>query len=149
MREILFKAKCKNWKELPNEQWWVEGYYAELGIGENKKYYIIQNGALPQLFKNQDQNMYFIDVEVEPSTLCRHTGLTDKNGKKIWENDIVSIYDCRPGLVVKFKDFSWQCRNENFGKYYLHRLENNSLKYEVIGNVFDNPELLEQEESAE
>lgn len=151
MREILFKAKCKDRKELPKNQWWVEGYYAELGIGKNKKYYIIQNGALPQLFKNPDQNMYFIDVDVDPSTLCQYIGLTDKNGKKIWENDIVRTNRGRLCIVVFFSSPSHQgfdlkpieVKNPPPKSWELW------MNLEVVGNVFDNPELLEQEENAE
>ena len=68
MREILFKAKrIKNGK-------WIEGYY----------------------FYNPNIDKHFIHnwlsnglVEVDKNTICQYTGLTDKNGDKIWENDIV------------------------------------------------------------
>ena len=71
----LYRAKRKNWRELPKEMWWVEGYL--YGIWERR--YILWG------MTNDVPNM----VEVDPSTICQCTGLNDKNGKLIWENDIV------------------------------------------------------------
>lgn len=76
-REILFKAKLKNWRELPEENWWVEGYYAKFGIGDNIKHFIVQNCAILKLFVREEDNMVFNDVEIDPETLCQYTGVND------------------------------------------------------------------------
>ena len=64
----LYRAKRKNWRELPKEMWWVEGYL--YGIWERR--YILWG------MTNDVPNM----VEVDPSTICQCTGLRDKNGKR-------------------------------------------------------------------
>ena len=77
--------------------------------------------------------------EVDRNTACQCTGLTDKNGQKIWENDIMKYqWDERTRIdVIKYDApmFSYK----NVIRWSLHQDE-------VIGNVFDNPELLESEE---
>lgn len=102
--------------------------------------------------------------DVDRDTICQCTGLKDKNGKLIWENDIVSFQfdndDCpfpnkntrkRIGKVF-FSDFraSWSIA---MGRNGSKSLNNDLFKYvqngnrvEVIGNIFDNKELLESEE---
>lgn len=82
--------------------------------------------------------------KVDPSTVCQCTGLKDKNGKLIWENDIVKINNSKVNTVITFRDFEIICTIPN-EKYYKHRLEYDT-EYEVIGNTFDNPELLEVHE---
>ena len=89
---------------------------------------------------------------VNPSTICQCTGLKDKNGNLIWENDICDRKEEYPE-IVKYNDGDWTLDYSyskgkesgycycNLGFYALER------KYvEVIGNIFDNPELLESEE---
>lgn len=85
---------------------------------------------------------------VNPSTICQCTGLKDKNGKLIWENDIVK--DKNGNLYKAFwqdnyYQFSWICIKSNSlpvgAKWDFYSIK--SFEIEVIGNVFDNPELLE------
>ena len=82
-------------------------------------------------------------VMINPSTICQCTGLKDKNGKLIWENDIVKINNSKVNVLITFREFEIICTIPN-EKYYKHRLEHDT-EYEVIGNIFDNPELLESE----
>lgn len=81
MREILFKAKHKNWRELPKEEWWVEGYPVKYQPCASKDEYVY--GICPKYASA----LYII--EIDPETLCQFIGKTDKHGKKIWENDII------------------------------------------------------------
>ena len=141
----LYRAKRKNWRGLPKEKWWVEGYYAYM----QPYHYIMPKDNFDSW------------IEIDEKTLCACTGLKDKNGKMIWENDIVSFQfdndDCpfpnkdtkkRIGKVF-FSDFraSWSI---TMGKNGSKSLNNDLWKYvqngnrvEVIGNIFDNQELLE------
>ena len=91
--------------------------------------------------------------EVNPSTICQYTGLKDKNGNKIWENDIVNHNG--EYAPVKFGMYcsSFDYGNYNFGFYvdfpeetfYRKELGYWYRKIETAGNVFDNPELLQEE----
>ena len=120
----LFKAK-----RLDNGEW-VQGYL--FGIWEKR--YILWG------MTNDIPNM----IEVDPSTICQCTGLKDKNGKLIWENDIIK---CKFGIAVAVWDKSeWRIKwvKDNIWRKDLHYwvVEDNQ-RTEVIGNIFDNPELLE------
>ena len=130
MREILFKAK-----RIDNGEW-VEGCYL-LSSGKHFIYAeYIEHYCMPVIIK----------AEIIPETLCRLTELPDKNGNKIWENDIVQY-----GVVaatVKFGEYG----NGNLGFYVDFPEETNyrkdfaywAKKVIVIGNIFDNPELLQE-----
>ena len=140
-REILFKAKRKDNGE------WVEGYYVYItnpltGDGKPIKH-LICNGT-----------NIFNDL-IDPDTLCQYTGLTDKNGNKIWENDIISIaaysYD-EPeddyfGVVAYCeKDACWSLNNnEKYGEIICECFGSYTTEIINHGNIFDNPELLEAE----
>ena len=115
----LFKAK-----RIDNGEW-VQGYL--YGIWE-KRYILLG-------MTNDIQDM----IEVDPSTICRCTGLKDKNGKLIWENDIMKYqWDVRTRIdVVKYDAPMFSYKNVIRWSLYQD---------EVIGNIFDNQELLESEE---
>ena len=152
MREILFKAKRKDNGE------WVEGYYrADPDLDGyficGWEYGYSENGIEREPF----------DEEVYPSTLCQYTGLTDKNGQKIWENDIVrytfdypSETATKNGLKERISSVFWSEWRGSWSVYADERkckgMNNDLFKYvrngntvEIIGNIFDNPELLEAE----
>ena len=126
-REILFKAKrIDNYKGE-----WVEGYLVRYGFTGQEKYYIVPDYA---------SDLY--GIAIDPRTICQYTGLTDKNGKKIWENDIVI---CGSKLIVTWNEmFAGWCLTKK-GWIYNHYFGEacSPEDVEAIGNIFDNPELLE------
>lgn len=87
--------------------------------------------------------------EVRPKTICRCTGSPDRNGKLIWENDVVKGKYYEKGNshrhigYVKYIYNSYKVVGVKQYKGYHDSLNGS---YEVLGNIFDNPELLESEE---
>ena len=87
-------------------------------------------------------------IKVDQATICQCTGLKDKNGKLIWENDILSghIDDEFPEdetrKCVVWHENGW-CTNEPGCDYYEELDDFDSENFEVIGNMIDSPELLE------
>ena len=136
MREILFKAK-----RIDNGEW-VEGCYFVSGGEHFIHAEYIESFCMPVV----------VNAKIIPETLCQFTGLCDKNGKKIWENDIFQYTD---GTMLTQKDLIEY--NETHASFVrLHNTEKLGLQYlwideatcnhgEVIGNIFDNPELLQEE----
>ena len=143
MREILFKAKRKDNGE------WIEGSLIDLDIDSGYCYIVPpykQASTLPISFLITD-GMKLVD----PETLCQFTGLCDKNGKKIWENDICDRKEKYPE-VVKMANGDWTLDysyaiGRDYGNSYcnLGFYVNERKCVEVIGNIFDNPELLQEE----
>ena len=127
-REIKFRAKIvEDIEPLAMKKGnWVEGhYYEDLYQGEWCSWIQECNDI--------------IHYKVDKNTLGQFTGLLDKNGKEIWEHDIVDWDGVM--LVVKFIDGSF-CMQENYEDATLHDLFFERDEINVIGNVFDNPELL-------
>ena len=142
MREILFKAK-----RVDNVEW-VEGYYV-------KKYDLL---GKRHLILYVDNYVRWECVEIKPETLCQFTGLTDKNGNKIWENDIIKYHFGEIYAPIKYGCYQ-NCfdsqKTEHIG-FYVDWTGDKCLRKDLgywinmvdampVGNVFDNPELLQEE----
>ena len=135
MREILFRGKRADNGE------WVEGVFSPynwnlFGEREEKPQIIIFS-------ENEDFDGLW--CEVLPETIGQYTGLTDKNGKKIFEGDILKgCYDeDNPEeytVVVVFWDNGWRIQQDNRIPDPLEEYDGRIC--EVIGNIHDNPELL-------
>lgn len=146
MREILFRGKWRYNGE------WVEGHYVKALDMYGREIHVIFESTAT--FYSDGETSGFILVD--PETICQYTGLTDKNGKKIWENDILhngnyfvvkwnapcarfdivlnNLYNIPIG---KWEPMICDWKNNDFKEY------RKAVDYEVIGNIFDNPELLE------
>ena len=141
MREILFKAK-----RIDNGEW-IEGHYTEC---RGETFIGIDTSSMFEIFCPPVIRWFKVSSE----TLCQFTGLCDKYGNKIWENDIVktasdiyaqvkfglyttgfALEECNQGFYVDFSDET----------YLRHELGYWNNKVEVRGNIFDNPELLQEE----
>ena len=130
---------------------WVEGYLVKLGRESfsDPERYGICNKAIPLGGSGVCYNLR-ID-EVIPETVGQYTGLIDKNGKKIFEGDILSFSDRL--VYVNWHDYCgcWDCSYIKAvkGKATLHEDRSpNKWRYNavVIGNIHDNPELLKGDE---
>lgn len=135
MREILFKGK-----RIDNEEW-VEGYYQKrhdfLGNEEHLIFYV-------------DGHTVWDHTEIISDTICQFTGLCDKNGKRIWENDILMarLDESYPEDVayetVEWGVAGWVGRETgSTDRKYLNKFD--TEYFEVVGNIFDNKELLQEE----
>ena len=145
MREIIFKAK-----RIDNGEW-VEG--SLLNLDSDSGYcYIVPAYEIASTLPIKSLILDRMKL-VAPETICQFTGLCDKYGNKIWENDIVktvsdiyahikvglyttgfALEECNQGFYVDFPNKS----------YLRHELGYWNNKVEVRGNIFDNPKLLQE-----
>lgn len=149
-REILFRGKRADNGE------WVEGYFVEQNSPEYHAYIIRSFTA--DIYDRYIDIMEYNIVEVTPSTVGQYTGLTDRNGVKIFEGDIVH-YQYEPGegywnsnqnSVIKWESTGFYMEGimGTNKKYtlscgWLNSIpHNNGGLFEVIGNIHDNPELI-------
>ncbi len=134
-RKILFKAKRKNNGE------WVEGYYTadpdlDMHFIFGWSYYVCENGLERESF----------EYEINPDTLCQYTGLKDRNGIRIWENDIIKHEQSDTIGTVKWyqEDYTGGCVDDMVidEQQFTDEMWD---ECKVIGNIFDNAELLEED----
>lgn len=125
MREILFRGK------MPVESKWAYGsLISEANVFDKRL-------VLTHIY-DKDCN----EILVDPKTVGQYTGLTDKNGKKIFEGDICWFYggEYYSGLWEQNAIVAITDMTDDEQTHYL-----NSAEYcEVIGNIYDNPELLDR-----
>ena len=130
----LFKAKICNGE-------WVAGFLH----CKDDKWYISNKAGSPFAY------------EVRPDTICQCTGLKDKNGKLIWENDVIKYHFGNAYAQIRYGAYQ-SCfdnqKTEHIG-FYVDWSESrnyrkdlgywiNMVNAEVVGNIFDNPELIKE-----
>lgn len=159
MREILYRAKRKDNGE------WIEGGYAE---HDGKAFIVTWVRYIPDTrdwdtVDYYENNPHFNSslIEVVPETICQYTGMTDEGNNKIFENDIVhdvEAWNPSENGIVKFKTGTFDSgiyqyvgwvvedKNGNVDRTPLCQYEQSEeggiCGFLVIGNVFDNPELI-------
>ena len=146
MREILFRGKDTL------GHWLYGGFH----LWETRQPCVCNDELKPEEIKHIIIKNSFADWNmprtmqpyiVIPETVGQYTGLTDKNGKKIFEGDIVKsgTYKFTEELIftVVFDEF---CRYVIVSNYGIYLLARNHEDVEVIGNIHDNPELLKERE---
>ena len=147
-REILFKAKRTDNGE------WIKGC---LTIFENNAYIMeAENTYIRMHYTCEDCVEFDMRAyKVDKDTICQYTGLTDKNGNKIWENDIVKYHFGEEVAPIRFGEYQScfdSAKTAHIG-FYVDWNNNKALRKDlgywvnmidcnVIGNIFDNPELL-------
>ena len=137
MREILFRGKRMDDGE------WVEGYLVKAVGGECM--------ILPVTTEHCGGAEFSEGYHCDPTTVGQYTGLKDKNGKRIFEGDICR--NTRTGEIVSVKwhgtmaGYVWNKRRADGFLFDFGELFRACDKYEVIGNIHDNPELLKGGES--
>lgn len=140
MREILFRGKRTDTKE------WIEGVAFQ---HDNDKV---------TMFSQHPVDGTLVGKEIDPETVGQYTGLTDKKGTKIFEGDIVIYNDNENAdsegefsIVVWYDDdvigFALEHHSPSCEVYYECEWVQSCCYYEIIGNVFDNPELLKDGKS--
>ena len=133
MREIKFRGK-----RIDNGEWVYRYYFIE----ERD----IEDGIIwrdiPQIQQRYGDHYQYFDVI--PETIGQYTGLIDKNGREIYEGDIVRIDDLGIGIVdYEEGRFAMRRREERFCWPVYCRIDHSPFVPEVIGNIYENPELLE------
>ena len=133
MREILFRGK-----RTINGDW----VYGDFVRGNERK------SLRDSIFVYDSETQSFNDYEINPSTLGQYTGLTDKNGKRIFEGDIAKVLQGKDKDIayVGFENgaFMLYPKTGNIYERTLWSYWYNDCDVEFIVNITDNPELLEK-----
>ena len=136
-REILFRGK-----RVDNGEW-IDGYLFDDGYPKPRHVFV--GGLVINEYKGTACDEWDINAidfaDVKPDTICQYTGLTDKNGKKIWENDIVQVGWYKGTVEYEDGCFVINWYNVKFLRKDLGYWADLDCFY-TVGNIFDNPELV-------
>ncbi len=165
MRNMSFRGKCVDDND------WVNGYYTELPVGslgatifantdevitEDTDSFIIAITTRQYSSLSPANPLEVVEselIKVIPETIGQFTGLLDKNGNKIFEDDIIKtkFYGKDTGNGVNFNDYDYfrvvyheaSFCIENATRRFVITSES-AKRFEIIGNIYDNPELLKE-----
>ena len=127
--------------------------------GEWAKGSLFAEGKITKIIRGTCNTIGIEGVDVNPETICQCTGLKDKNGNLVWENDVVKCVDVNAETeffaVVKFGNpngfYSWGYQlkhiygdEPNLDILLWIDMEETGATCEIIGNIFDNPELMNE-----
>lgn len=153
MREILFRAKAIN--RDPNREYRTNYKNGDWVYGLIERIY---DERFPNIPSSMIDQYGVSNIDVDYKTISEYTGLTDKNGKKIFDGDIVKCYDKNVdesffaiimfGNPNGFYNYGWQLKPIGKTDFNVDILcwvdmEDTGAYIEIIGNIFENPELLE------
>lgn len=146
----MVREMCFRGKRIPHGEW-VNGFYAKSVdyFAEKERNFIQTQGLSVNGGENLMGNTSLSWFEVDPATVGEFSGKRDKNNRRIFEGDIVDglfSFGMHLSAVCAFNDGA-------FGLAWTHRGVDHffaftsicNVEYEVVGNIYDNPELLEQE----
>lgn len=132
MRKIKFRGKCISLK-YEDESIYLKWIYGDLHHVGN------------EYFIYCDDGMWH---EVDKDTIGQYAGVKDKNEKEIYDGDIVEFYNdvdyiVHPGIAKVIFDLgAFQMENEKYGTDYLGNMDIDDMGIRVIGNIYENPDLL-------
>ena len=133
MREILFRGKCVGEDHIYE---WVDGYYVCMRDSYKKR----ETHRIYTGYAESDCGDFYGDwYEVDPKTVGQFTGLLDIDGQRIFEGDIVEIVgEAKEMITEEEQKFIVKWQDEDCGfKFFCW------FDYKVVGNIYDNPEVLE------
>lgn len=162
-RKILFKAK-----RVDNGEWiegsLIQGVFVRCADNQDIPYILNIDDIDCDYDNFGDLTDGFGYYEVDPNTICQYTGLTDKNGNKIWENDIVDthvFHEIAEGWGTHVRERGMVCYDkigmlsiaiditDGIPCYsdilFQAEIAGIGIDIEQIGNIFDNPDLLKQQ----
>ncbi|MBD5509959.1 MAG: hypothetical protein HDR08_01665 [Lachnospiraceae bacterium] len=131
-REILFRGK-----RIDNGEW-VNGYVTRIKRADDN------GNAESYYFNALDELGWVAECTVSAETVCQYTGLADKNGRKIFDGDIVKDRSCDL-YTVNWSDENGMYEVRQYGCSMASFETFFACDCEVIGNIFDNPELMEED----
>ena len=137
MREILFRGK-----RLDNGEW-IDGHLIGYEDGRSR---ICESHTDIFCYEKDRSIIQTVAHEVDTSTVGQYTGLKDKNGKQIWEWDVIKRFWLGAEIIycVRYDGENAHFIGKALNKRGFTTFDGDGEMFEVIGNIHDNPELLEK-----